>query len=176
MSVRSPEFISACRYSKSRRRDGAQASVLLQRAMFAFLTRIGARCCALPSTLAPRGRLRSRPAPLTDGAKPQVPDTGPTAEHDRLILVWLYRAFPPLLNAITVVKPETVLGWHRRGFRAYWNWKSRRHGGRPRIDRENRRHHPSDGAGTIRCGERRDSRRTVMLGIRSPSHRRKIHD
>jgi hypothetical protein len=55
---------------------------------------------------------------------------------DRLILVWLYRFFPSILNAITVVKPETVIRWHRRGFRAYWHWKSRRLGGRPRIDRE----------------------------------------
>jgi hypothetical protein len=46
------------------------------------------------------------------------------------------RLFPPILNAITVVKPETVIRWHRRGFRAYWRWKSRRRGGRPRIDRE----------------------------------------
>jgi hypothetical protein len=44
---------------------------------------------------------------------------------DRLILVWLYRPFPSILDAITVVKPETVIGWHRRGFRAYWRWKSR---------------------------------------------------
>jgi transposase InsO family protein len=55
---------------------------------------------------------------------------------DRLLLVWLYRLFPSLLEAITVVKPETVLRWHRRGFRAYWHWRSRRLGGRPRIDRE----------------------------------------
>jgi transposase InsO family protein len=55
---------------------------------------------------------------------------------DRLIFVWMYRPFPSILNAITVVKPETVIRWHRRGFRAYWRWKSRRHGGRPRIDRE----------------------------------------
>jgi hypothetical protein len=55
---------------------------------------------------------------------------------DRLIFVWLYRLFPSILNAITVVKPETVIRWHRRGFRAYWHWKSRRRGGRPRIDRE----------------------------------------
>jgi hypothetical protein len=34
----------------------------------------------------------------------------------------------------TLVKPETVIGWHRRGFRAYWRWKSRRRGGRPRIN------------------------------------------
>jgi hypothetical protein len=55
---------------------------------------------------------------------------------DRLIFVWLYRFFPAILNAITVVKPETVIRWHRRGFRAYWRWKSHRRGGRPKIDRE----------------------------------------
>ena len=55
---------------------------------------------------------------------------------DRLILVWLYRLFPSILNAITVVKPETVIRWHRRGLRAYWHWKSSRVGGRPKIDRE----------------------------------------
>jgi hypothetical protein len=38
---------------------------------------------------------------------------------DRLILVWLHRFFPSIVNAITVVKPETVIRWHRRGFRAY---------------------------------------------------------
>ena len=37
---------------------------------------------------------------------------------DRSIFVWLYRCFPAILSAITVVKPETVIGWHRRGFRA----------------------------------------------------------
>jgi hypothetical protein len=36
---------------------------------------------------------------------------------DRLIFVWMYRLFPSILNAITVVKPETVIRWHRRGFR-----------------------------------------------------------
>jgi len=55
---------------------------------------------------------------------------------DRLILVWLYRFFPFLLDAVVVVKPETLLRWHRRGFRYYWRWKSWRRGGRPRIDRD----------------------------------------
>ena len=55
---------------------------------------------------------------------------------DRLILVWLCRLFPSLLEAVVIVKPETGLRWHRRGFRAYWRWKSWRSGGRPRIDRE----------------------------------------
>ncbi len=55
---------------------------------------------------------------------------------DRLVLVWLYRVFPSVLNAITMVKPETVIRYHWRGFRAYWHWKSGWSGGRPRIDRE----------------------------------------
>jgi hypothetical protein len=55
---------------------------------------------------------------------------------DRLLLVWLYRAFPSLLAAIIIVKPETVIRWHRQGFRAYWRWKSRSRGGRPRIDHD----------------------------------------
>ena len=71
-----------------------------------------------------------------DRPKPQVPVAGQLRNIDRLVFVWLYRLFPSILNAITVVKPETVIGWHRRGFRAYWRWKSRRRGGGPRIDRE----------------------------------------
>jgi hypothetical protein len=55
---------------------------------------------------------------------------------DRLLLVWLYRLYPSLLDAIIIVQPETVIRWHRRGFRAYWHWKSRHVGGRPRIDSE----------------------------------------
>src|SRR5215469_417678 len=54
---------------------------------------------------------------------------------DRLILVWLCRLFPSMLDAMIIVKPETVLCWHRRGFRAYWRWKFWRRGGRPRIGR-----------------------------------------
>ena len=55
---------------------------------------------------------------------------------DRLLLVWLYRVYPSLIDAIVIVRPETVIYWHRRGFAAYWRWKSRHSGGRPRIDSE----------------------------------------
>jgi hypothetical protein len=55
---------------------------------------------------------------------------------DRLLLVWLYRLYPSLPDAIIIVQPETVLRWHRRGFRAYWRRKSRHVGGGPRIDCE----------------------------------------
>jgi hypothetical protein len=50
---------------------------------------------------------------------------------DRLIFVWLYCQFQSLLDAIIIVKPETLLRWHHRGFRAYWRWKSWQSGGRP---------------------------------------------
>ena len=53
---------------------------------------------------------------------------------DRLFLVQLYRWFPSVLNAITIIRPETLVRWHRAGFRRYWRWKSRLLGGRPQID------------------------------------------
>ena len=43
---------------------------------------------------------------------------------DRLLFVWLYRLFPSVLHAVTIVQPETVIRWHRKGFRLYWRWKS----------------------------------------------------
>jgi transposase InsO family protein len=52
---------------------------------------------------------------------------------DRLLLVWLYRLVPATLHALALVKPETIIRWHRRGFRAYWRWKSRPRGGRPQM-------------------------------------------
>ena len=52
---------------------------------------------------------------------------------DRLFLVTLYRWFPSVLKAITIVRPETLVRWHRAGFRRYWRWKSRFLGGRPKA-------------------------------------------
>jgi transposase InsO family protein len=52
---------------------------------------------------------------------------------DRLFLVQLYRWFPSILKAIMIVRPETLVRWHRGGFRRYWRWKSRSLGGRPKI-------------------------------------------
>ena len=53
---------------------------------------------------------------------------------DRWFLVQLYRWFPSILDVLTVIRPETLLCWHRVGFRLYWRWKSRARGGRPRIE------------------------------------------
>src|SRR3974390_3712173 len=52
---------------------------------------------------------------------------------DRLIFVWLYRLFPSLLGAAVIFKPETLVRWHRSGFRIYWRWRSRRRVGRPAV-------------------------------------------
>ena len=99
--------------------------MLVEGAMFAFLLKL---------LLIVRSRLKSRSSLEAENLvlRQQVI----VRNIDRLIFVWLYRFFPSILNAITVVKPETVIEWHRRGFRAYWGWKSRQCGDRLRIDGE----------------------------------------
>jgi hypothetical protein len=52
---------------------------------------------------------------------------------DRLVLAGLYRLAPDVLEVLKIVRPETVIRWHRAGFRAYWRWKSRPRGGRPKT-------------------------------------------
>src|ERR1039457_1299456 len=54
--------------------------------------------------------------------------------NDRWCLIQLYRWFPSILQVLTIVQPETLVRWHRAGFRCYWRWKSRPRGGRPQID------------------------------------------
>jgi transposase InsO family protein len=55
---------------------------------------------------------------------------------DRWFFVQLYRWFPSILQVLTIIRPETLVRWHRAGFRRYWRWKSQRRGGRPQIDAE----------------------------------------
>src|ERR1700694_5199470 len=55
---------------------------------------------------------------------------------DRLFFIQLYRWFPSVLKAITIACPETLVRWHRAGFRQYWRWKSLSLGGRPQIESE----------------------------------------
>jgi len=104
--------------------------------MFALLTKI---LLVVRSRLKSRARLEAENIVLRQQVivlSRKSPSRVWLRSIDRLIFVWMYRLFPSILNAITVVKPETVIRWHRRGFRAYWQWKSRHRGGRPRIDRE----------------------------------------
>src|ERR1700761_9823961 len=55
---------------------------------------------------------------------------------DRLIFVALYRLLPNTIKALTIVKPDTVVRWHRAGFRSYWRWKARPRSGRPTVPAE----------------------------------------
>src|SRR5260221_765829 len=57
-------------------------------------------------------------------------------DSDRWFLVQMYRWFPSILEFLTIIRPETLVRWHRAGFRCYWRWKSRRRGGRPQIEME----------------------------------------
>ena len=66
----------------------------------------------------------------------QVPSRVRPTASDRAIFVWLYRLFADVSIAIVIVRAETIVRWHRMGFRAWWRWKSRNLGGRPKIDRE----------------------------------------
>ena len=55
-------------------------------------------------------------------------------DNDRWFFIQLYRWFPSILQVLTIIRPETLVRWHRAGFRCYWRWKSRSRGGRPRIE------------------------------------------
>src|SRR6267143_7246034 len=55
---------------------------------------------------------------------------------DRALWVWLSHLWAEWRSALIIVKPETVIAWHRKGFRLYWAWKSRQRGGRPSVSGE----------------------------------------
>jgi hypothetical protein len=62
----------------------------------------------------------------------QRPGRARLCSIDRLLWVWLYRVWPRCLDVIVLVKPATVVQWHRQGFRLYWRWRSR--SGRRSVD------------------------------------------
>lgn len=63
----------------------------------------------------------------------QTPARTRLTTADRWLFVWLCRWMPSLLKAAVIVRPDTIIRWHRMGFRLYWRWKSRSRGGRPPI-------------------------------------------
>jgi len=67
------------------------------------------------------------------------PKRHPFISIDRLILGGICRLFPKMYDALAIVRPDTVIRWHRAGFRSYWRWKSRRRRGRPAVPLEIRR-------------------------------------
>jgi transposase InsO family protein len=66
----------------------------------------------------------------------RVPRCGRLSNADRLTFVWLYRLCPTVADAIAIIRLETIVRWHRRGFWDFWRWKSRSRGGRPAIPQE----------------------------------------
>jgi len=66
---------------------------------------------------------RKRPRPSLNGL-------------DRFFWTTLRHIWPRWSDVLVIVKPETVVGWRRAGFRLYWRWRSRPHGGRPKITEE----------------------------------------
>src|SRR5271169_5064732 len=78
--------------------------------------------------------MRSKP-PIGDLVRRNfLPHHDPTMISGSCHIIWfagLYCLAPQVLDALKILKPETVIRWHRPGFRAYWRWKSRPPGGRP---------------------------------------------
>ena len=56
--------------------------------------------------------------------------------NDRWFFIQLYRWFPSILQVLTIIRPGTLVRWHRAGFRCYWRWKSRAPRRRPQIETE----------------------------------------
>ena len=86
---------------------------------------------------------------------------------ERIFWVWLYRLWPSCLLTLAIFKPDTLVRWHRKGFRLYWTWKSRRYrGGRPSIDPDVRELVRAMSRNNIGWGAPRIHGELKMLGIR----------
>src|SRR5438046_334140 len=97
-------------------------------ALFWFILRLLASPFKPTSRLeAENAALRHQPIVLQRKVRGRIEFTN----GDRLFFVLLYRWFPSI--SITIIQPETLVRWHRAGFRRYWRWRSRNPGGRPPI-------------------------------------------
>jgi hypothetical protein len=103
---------------------------------------IGLLCfvlAVLASPLKSKGRLEAENAALRHQLivlRRKLQGRVRLTNHDRGFFTQLYRWFPSILPVLTIIRPETLVRWHRAGFCCYWRWKSRRRGGRPPIDTE----------------------------------------
>ena len=95
--------------------------------------------------------------------------------NDRWFFIQLYRWFPSIKQVLTIVRPETLVRWHRAGFRCYWRWRSCPLGGRPQIKTEVRaliRQMIREPA----LGSAAHPRRAPQARVRGrPVERRKVH-
>ena len=90
----------------------------------------------------------------------------PLNSSDRLLWVWLSRLRTGWHSALMIVKPETVMAWHRRGFRLYWTWKSRHaRPGRPDIPQEVRDLIRKMSLANLLWGETRSLGELLKLGL-----------
>ena len=104
--------------------------------LFVSRSRLAAENLALRHQLGVLGRTVKRPR---------------LRKRDRIFWVWLSKVWPGWRSALVVVKPATVVAWHRKGFTLYWRSKSRKHG-RPKIDAKVRSADPDRTAdGEFRC-------------------------
>src|SRR2546429_5713926 len=103
---------------------------------------IGLLCCALAVLASPfksKLRLQAENAVLRHQLivlRRRLHGRVRLTNHDRWFFIQLYRWFPSILKVLTIIQPETLVRWHRAGFRCYWRWKSRPLGGRPQIETE----------------------------------------
>jgi len=92
--------------------------------------------CALIGIFRPRAALQAEILVLRhqlNVLRRKSPKRLAVGNVDRLVFTALYRVAPGVLDALKILKPQTVIRWHRAGFRAYWRWKSRGRGGRPKT-------------------------------------------
>jgi hypothetical protein len=102
-------------------------------------------CCAVAGLFRSRAALQAEVLVLRhqlNVLRRKAPKRLAFSTVDRLVFAGLYRLAPAVLDALKILKPQTVIRWHRAGFRAYWRWKSRPRGGRghpPAHSRDERR-------------------------------------
>jgi hypothetical protein len=94
---------------------------------------------------------------------------------DRWFFVQLYRWFPSILQVLTIIRPETLVRWHRAGFRRHWRWKSQWRGGRPQIDAELRGLIRQMSMENLLWGAPRIHGELLKLGFSVAQSRRQVH-
>src|SRR5258708_6358097 len=96
--------------------------------------------------------------------------------NDRWFFIQLYRWFPSILKVLTIIRPETLVRWHRAGFRCYWRWKSHPVGGRPQIETELRLLIRRMSVENPLLGRATHSRRAAQARVRGRTvERRQVH-
>jgi hypothetical protein len=117
-------WVKPCRFRKLHPFDSRSPANQNMFAGCSLLPSFSSACCATVSS-------------RDDGLKPKSWCCGINSTScSSALFVWLYRGYPRILDAITILRPETIVRWHRKGFAAFWRWKSRPLGGRPQIDKE----------------------------------------